>query len=279
VYEGIRHLDAVFLGIIQGLTEFLPVSSSGHLAILQNLLGYDRPELLFDVALHLGTLLSVCIYFRSDLLNMFQEASEFVTGIFGGEAGLKDIKSRPAAHLMMMVLIGTIPTGLIGIMFRSQLEGLFASVTMTGIALIFTGSFLLISRYIGESEKNTDMVTLFSAICVGTAQGIAIIPGISRSGITIICGLLCGLSRDLSARFSFILSIPAIIAAMLLQLYSEKLTWTVLLPLLVGFVSSALIGLMALRILMNMVRKGKLFFFSPYCWALGLLAVCLGIMR
>jgi undecaprenyl-diphosphatase len=150
---------------------------------------------------------------------------------------------------------------------------------MVGLALLCTGFILLISRYIPESEKRKDRVMLLASLCIGASQGVALVPGISRSGITIVCGLLCGLSRDLSARFSFLLSIPAIIGAMVLQLHSETLTGTIFPPLLAGFISSALIGLIALKILMSMVRKGRLFFFSPYCWALGLLAVCIGSVR
>lgn len=273
-----NNFDTILLGIIQGLAEFLPISSSGHLVLFQKLLGFREPELLLDVVLHLGTLFSVCIYFRSDLKDMLKETWEFCRDLCKREKRFRDIDDKPSAALTLMVVIGTIPTCFIGLAFQSQLERLFGSITMVGFALLTTGFILLISKYIPENGKRKDKIILFAALCIGAAQGFAIVPGISRSGTTIVCGMILGLRRELAARFSFLLSIPAIIGAMMVQLYANELTGVILLPLVSGFLSAAIVGLIALKIVMDVVKKGKLFFFSPYCWAIGLMAIGIGYM-
>ncbi len=255
-------LETIILGIVQGLTEFLPISSSGHLVIFQNLLGFSEPELLLDSALHLGTLVAVCIYFRSDLRKMVFEAWKF------------DFR-KSNESLLLWVIVGTVPTGLIGLIFRSPLESLFGSINMTGTMLIVTGIIIAVTKLIPEEYGKRTSLGMVIALAVGSAQGLAIIPGISRSGATIVCGLLCGLDRDLAARFSFLLSLPAIAGALILQLDSAALERVGLAPLLCGFVCSAVVGLLALRILMGMVRRGRLYYFAPYCWAIGLIIVFL----
>ena len=263
--------QTILLGIIQGLTEFLPISSSGHLVIFQNLLGFKEPELLLDTALHLGTLLAVCIYFRSDLANMLMGTWEFV--FRSGTSTAQGKKHRSHAALTWWVLVGTVPTGLIGIFFRHPLENLFGSVSLVAVMLLITGAVVGVTKFLpGRAGKGRPLGYL-SSLAIGTAQGLAIIPGISRSGTTIACGLSLGLEREMAGRFSFLLSIPAILGAVVLQLKDGNLTGVGLFPLLCGFVSSALVGLLALKILMGMVRKGHLFYFTPYCWALGLLVL------
>jgi undecaprenyl-diphosphatase len=268
-----QNLDAVILGVIQGLAEFLPISSSGHLVLFQKLLGFNEPELLLDLVLHFGTLSAVCIYFSPDLKEMFGETWIFLTDLCKGQASLNDMRSRPSVDMVLMVLAGTLPTAVIGLAFRSSLENMFASTTIVGVALIMTGFILLATLFLSKNEEKKNRVMLFSALCIGVVQGIALVPGISRSGITIVCGMLCGLKWDLAARFSFLLAIPAILGAVVLQLHSETLAVLEYRPLLVGFVSSALIGLLALKVLMGLVKKGRLFLFAPYCWAVGLLAI------
>ncbi len=269
----INPITSIFLGIIQGLTEFLPISSSGHLVLFQNLLGFKEPELLLDVSLHLGTLLAVCLYFHSDLKYMLMETWKFTLDLYHGRKSLKHINESPHASLALWVLVGTFPTSLIGIAFRSSLENFFGSMTVVGTMLVFMGFILAITKLMPKDYQGRNEVRLLSALAVGTAQGIALIPGISRSGTTIVCGIMCGLSRDLAARFSFLLSIPAVIGALVLLLSSEGWDNVALLPLVTGFISSAFVGLIALKILMGMVRKGHLFYFAPYCWALGLFIV------
>lgn len=250
----------ILLGIVQGLTEFLPVSSSGHLVLFQNLLGMSEPELLLDISLHLGTLLAICLYFRSDLRKMGADLLRF------------DFET-PHARLVLWVLVGSIPTGIIGVVFKTPLERVFGSLTMVGVMLVATGFIVGCSRLIPKDYGTRTQVGLLAALAVGTAQGLAIMPGISRSGATIVCALLCRLDRELAARFSFLLSIPAILGALLLHLNQSALQKVGLVPLFVGFGTSTLVGILALKFLMGMVRKGHLYYFAPYCWALGLVIV------
>lgn len=270
-------VDTILLGIMQGLTEFLPISSSGHLTLLQNLLGFKEPQLLLDVVLHFGTLFSICFYFRSDLKNMLTESINFTKKFTSGQLGIKDVSNYPHAAISLMVLVGTLPTILIGLTFRSWVEKLFGSIVPVGFALLVTGLILLISKYIPDDKKGRDSIFLFAALCIGTVQGLALIPGISRSGTTIVCGMLLGLDRELAARFSFLLSIPAIIGAVVLNLITFPVLELSFIPLTAGFIFAAGIGFVALKILMGVVKKGRLYFFSPYCWIVGLLAVFVGL--
>ncbi|MBW2206171.1 MAG: undecaprenyl-diphosphate phosphatase [Deltaproteobacteria bacterium] len=262
---------AILLGIIQGLTEFLPISSSGHLVVFQNLLGYSEPELLFDSALHMGTLVAVCLYFRKDLELMFRDSWGFIIRWSKREVGFQQIKETPHVGLTLAVIVGTLPTAVIGILFRSSIERLFGSVSFAALMLLCTGGILASSKWISPGKTRGKAPGLPGALLVGTAQGIAILPGISRSGTTIVCGMALGLSREMAARFSFLLSIPAIMGALTLQMSTEGLDSVGLLPLFMGFATSALVGLFALKLLMAMVRKGRLFYFAPYCFLVGLL--------
>lgn len=266
-------LSSLILGVVQGLTEFLPISSSGHLVVFQNLLGFSEPEILFDVSLHLGTLLAVFIFFRVDLKEMILETWNLLTGCFMKNSPLSSIKEKPHAVLTAWVIVGTIPTVLIGLIFKDPLEALFGKVHWVGVMLILTGLIIGITRILNPGYTKRKDVGFLTAIAVGTAQGLAIIPGISRSGSTIVCGMLCGMDRELAARFSFLLSIPAIIGAMVLQLMSHDLGAINPLPMLTGFLSAAVTGFIALKILMKMVRKGNLSLFAPYCWAIGLVVI------
>lgn len=271
-----KSIETIFLGIIQGLTEFLPVSSSGHLVIFQNLIGLKEPELLLACSLHLGTLLAVCLYFRSDVGLMVREVWQVLTQTLKArrrsgstDSGVSLEKRHDS--LVWWVLIGSIPTGIIGLVFKAPLENLFGSVTTVGVMLIVTGIIVGLTRLMPEGYGTRTRIGLIVALAVGTAQGLAIIPGISRSGATIVCGLLFGLDRELAGRFSFLLAIPAIIAALAVQINIEALTRVGFVPLLFGFLTSALVGLLALKLLMDMVKKGHLHYFAPYCWAVGLL--------
>ena len=261
------------MGVVQGLTEFLPISSSGHLVLFQSLLGFSKPQLMYDIILHLGTLLAVCIFFRFDLIEMIRETWNFSVAISHGQEKLRSIDKRPYVMLTLWVITATIPTAVIGLAFRSPLEALFSDVDRVGVMMICTGLILAVTMFISTAYSRRRDVGLLTALVVGVAQGLAIIPGISRSGITIVCGMVCGMERELSARFSFLLSIPAIIGAVVLQLSFEGLSRSDIIPLSLGFLSSAIIGFFALKILMGVVRKGRLFYFAPYCWALGLLII------
>jgi undecaprenyl-diphosphatase len=271
-------VTGILLGIIQGLTEFLPISSSGHLVVFQNIFGLQEPELLFDSVLHLGTLLAVCVYFRSDLRQMFTVTFKYLVDCARGRKRLKEIRNVPHASLALWVLVGTIPTAVIGLLFRPSLERLFGSVSWVGVMLIFTGLMLAVTRMIPGDYTRRSWIGLLAALAVGTAQGLALIPGISRSGATIVCGMLFMLKRDLAARYSFLLSIPAIIGAIVLQLGVESGQSVGFLSLISGLIAATIVGLFALKILMGMVRKGNLYYFSPYCWALGLFILAVQVL-
>ncbi len=265
-----NYFETLLLGVIQGLTEFLPVSSSGHLVIFENLLGFKEPEILLDASLHLGTLLAVCIYFRSDLGKMIQGLWAWVRPSKDSPGGLNE-----HAYLAVMVVLGSIPTALIGFIFKDPLEKLFGSVTTVGVMLLVTGIITGVTKFIPEDHAKWDQVKVGMALAIGTVQGFAIIPGISRSGATIVCALLLGLHRETAGRFSFLLSIPAIIGAVGLHLESDAVARVGLLPLTLGFTSSAIVGFFALMLLMGIVKKGHFYYFAPYCLAVGAMTIIL----
>ncbi len=245
--------DAVFLGIIQGLTEFLPISSSGHLVIFQKLLGFQQQQLLFDCALHVGTLLAVVIYFSKDIKRIFKS--------------VLSKKENTDSFLLKDIITGSIPTAIIGFLFKDYFERAFSSALIAGIMLCVTGLFVGATKFIPEGSKKR--VGLIRSVLIGIAQGIAIIPGISRSGATIVCGLMCKIDRELAFKFSFLLSIPAISGAFILEAVKINQIKNVI-PLSLGTISSAIVGLIALRFLNNLIKKGNLYYFSPYCFAIGI---------
>ena len=266
--------QTIFLGIIQGLTEFLPISSSGHLVIFQHLIGLNNPELLLDISLHVGTLLAVLIFFRADIKMMIYESRGFVKKLFQKEKkSSSETQQFPHAMLIAWIIMGTIPTAFIGILFSSFFQKMFGSPFFVGFMLIVTGAMLGASRFIPDHSTKKGHVGLMVSIAVGIAQGAAIIPGISRSGATIVCGLFFGLNRELAGRFSFLLSIPAIIGATIYRFNMKEITEIGLMPFFVGIFVSFLVGLIALKITMNMVRKGNLFYFAPYCLLAGIIAI------
>jgi len=249
-------LKALILGLVQGLTEFLPISSSGHLVIFNYLLGVESESIAFEVAVHLGTLLAVIIYFREDLL---QVIVDFFRGGDGRRVG-------------WMLIAASVPTGIIGLTFQKPLEALFNSPRSVGIGLLITAVVLLFAEKYRQGNRSLGKVRLQDALLIGTLQGMAIIPGISRSGSTISAGLFAGLGRDAAARFSFLLAIPAILAAGALHAKDfVALPQEMLLPSLIGVATSAISGYLAIGILMAVLRKGKLYGFSAYTAVVGLL--------
>jgi len=266
--------QTIFLGVIQGLTEFLPISSSGHLVIFQHLIGLKNPELLLDISLHVGTLLAVLIFFRADIKMMIYESIGLVGNLFQKQnKSSSKTQQSPHAALIVWIITGTIPTVIIGIFFSSFVQKMFGSPFFVGFMLTVTGVFLGASRLIPVHFTKKSHVGLMISIAVGITQGAAIIPGISRSGATIVCGLFCGLDRELAGRFSFLLSIPAIIGATIFKFDMTKISEIGFMPFFAGIGISFLVGLIALKITMNMVKKGNLYYFSPYCLLAGIVAI------
>lgn len=251
--------------MVQGLTEFLPISSSGHLVFFQFLFGLEKSQLFFDVMLHLGTLFAVLIYLRTDI-------SKIVQGVLLTLMGKE--KGNPNWKLFLLIILATIPTGLIGIIFRDWFETLFFKPRVVGIMLLITGLVLWLTHYTKKTGKTIKKMGWMDSILIGMAQGLAIIPGISRSGATISTGLFCGLEREFSGKFSFLLSIPAVLGATLLEFRKVESSSEVWIGL-VGMATAFCVGLVALKFLMKIIRKGKLFIFSYYCWGMGILMIIL----
>lgn len=252
-------IKVIILGLIQGLTEFLPISSSGHLVIVQTLFGIETEQLTLDVFLHFGTVIPILIIFRKDIRDIL-------------------LFKKEKRRLSLLILIGIIPTGLIGILFEDFIIKLFSSVLIVGYMLLITGFLLYLAERLGKASRDLDEMKGYNAIIVGVAQGFAAIPGISRSGSTIVASLLQGLDRDAAARYSFLIAIPVILGAGLLQLKDALivgltgLTWELIIA---GTISAAVSGYLAIKYLLHVLRSGSLLVFSYYCWALGLIIILL----
>jgi undecaprenyl-diphosphatase len=250
----VGYLEAVILGLIQGLTEFLPVSSSGHLIVARRLFGIEEPMLAFDIILHLGSLVAVFIVFWETIFGLIK---------------------KPFQNMTYMIIIATIPAVIVGLFFQDQIEVLFAGGTFLALCFIITGLLLLYSDSVRNNDKSDDDMRLPDALFIGCVQAIAIAPGISRSGSTIAAGLHRGFSRETAARFSFLLSIPAILGAALLMIIeisgsSESYLWILpdLGPIIFGFLTAMLSGYLAIRFMLDLIKKCKLRYFSIYLFAL-----------
>jgi len=256
--------QAAILGVVQGLTEFLPISSSGHLVLGQRLLGFTEPALMFDIAVHVGSLVAVVAVFWRDLWRILRGL--FIWG--------EDADARQGRRLLMLVIAGSIPTALLGLFLKDIFESMFTSLLTVGLALLVTGWLLMATAMVRRGKRGLSKMGVGRALIVGLAQGMAITPGISRSGATISIALLLGIDRRLAAHYSFVLSIPAILGALLLQLHDMGApTASQTAPMIVGLVAAALSGYVALRILLRVVQAGHLHWFAPYCFAVGLAAL------
>jgi undecaprenyl-diphosphatase len=241
-------IDAFILGVLQGFTEFLPISSSGHLVIGQQLLGLELPGNVFEVVVHVGTLLSVLVVFWKDIWRLLSTLTEKQTQVY-----------------LLTLIVGTLPAVIGGLSFKTTLEGLFDNVTYVALALFVTGVILISTRWISHREGE---LSLGRGFMVGVAQMVAIIPGISRSGVTISMGLFLGVSAEEVARFSFLLAVPAIAGAGLLtwlDLSQQTISPIPIPALFTGFVSSFLMGWIALKWLLGMLASGRFYWFGVYC--------------
>ncbi|MCS7197129.1 MAG: undecaprenyl-diphosphatase UppP [Candidatus Bipolaricaulota bacterium] len=261
-------LPFILLGILQGLTEFLPISSSGHLALAEQLLGVRTPGIVFEIFVHFGTLLSVVWVFRERILRI-------VLAPVGGGTELR---------LLGILIVGSIPTGVLGLALDSVAEAAFVRSWAVGLGLLITAGVLtLVERRDSIQAKSLDQLSWRDALWIGLAQGIAVLPGISRSGSTIAMGLLCGLRRQDAAEFSFLLFIPAILGATLLKLAEALSEPTVHSALWGGYLAGTAVallsGVIAIRFLMKYLRERSLTPFAIYCALLGLLAVLWSIAR
>ncbi len=256
---------AVLLGLLQGLTEFLPISSSGHLVLAQSLVpGFSQPGVLFDVALHLGTLVAVCVYFWQDLRAMF-------LSLFSAEHE-GAVASR---RLLWLLIVGSVPTAAIGVLFRKQFEAMFHDVSGAGVWFIITGILLFLTDKVSTPGRGLAAMGLFDAFVIGIAQGLSIIPALSRSGATIAAGVFLGLERTLLVHYSFLLSIPAIAGAFVLEMVAHRHHMSQGFDPLaygLGTLAAGIVGYWSIAVLLNMTRSRRLSVFAYYCWAVGGLA-------
>ncbi len=259
----------ILLGILQGVTEFLPISSSGHLVVAQNLLGLREPEILFDVALHIGTLTAVVVVFRREVADILKSLVFASKGLKEGRSPGSLIKESPELRLLVMILLATLVTGLMGLFAKDAVHSLFSSVKSVGGMLAATGIILALTAFFSRGAKHEAGPA--AALLVGLGQGLAIAPGLSRSGTTIAVGLFLGLERDLAARFSFLISIPAILGALALMIGEAGSSAFSPFEMVMGALFAAVSGYLALKLLLRVVHRGRLHLFSPYCLALGLL--------
>ena len=267
--------EGVILGIVQGLTEFLPVSSSGHLVLGQLFFGYEHSQLIFDISVHMGTLLAVVLVYFRDLAAMASAFIRFLPTLFRGGPVREQIRSDRDLAMGLVILLGSIPTAMIGLALKKIEHILFSSSLVVSLALLVTGTVLWLSRhyYHTDADRNS-RVSAGKALAVGLVQGLAVIPGISRSGSTIAAGMFLGLDRATAARFSFLLSVPAVAGAELIGIKDmletgAHLDMVTFWATLAAFIS----GTAALKVLIRLVHAGRFHLFAPYCWTLGALVL------
>lgn len=266
---------AVVLGIVQGVAEFLPISSSGHLSLLQHFFSLEEPDALYNILLHFATLVAVCVVYRQDIVEMVVEFFRGIAGLLGkGDQG----RGNPpeGRRLVLLVILGTLPLFLV-LPFDDMVEGMGANPTFVALMLMLTGCILFLSDHYGGGKKTARTATVKDSLLVGLAQGLATIPGLSRSGATISAGMALGFERNFAVRYSFLLSLPAVLGATLLKVVKVVKAGafdTELLPMyLTGMVIAGVVGYFAISLVKLLASKGKFGRFAYYCWAVGAIAL------
>jgi len=264
--------EAAILGLVQGLSEFLPISSSGHLALLEYFFGIEgESALTFAVMLHAGTLISVfAVYFR-DIAALFYELAMVVKDLFTGKG--PGINANPTRKLGFLIITATVPTAIIAMLFKDAFEAMYRMLFVIGAGFLITGTILVIAERIGANRNTTAKMKFRSAFFVGICQGIAICPGISRSGTTIFGSLVCGLTRGEAVKFAFLISIPAILGSAALEApnaFKAGMDAAMAAPVLIGMAVAAVSGFIAIKTMIKVVSNKKLFGFSVYTWGLGI---------
>ena len=274
---------SLFLGLVQGIAEFLPISSSGHLSILQNLFKMDYSQdshLLFEMLLHLGTLISICVVYRAEIKTMVSDGVEFIR-MRNDSNQDEPVTLKPPGRALLLVLIGTLPM-LIALIFMGFVERLFYSTAFVGCALLVTGGLLFVSdRYIDRGNKTEKTMTIVDALIIGLAQAVATLPGLSRSGTTIAVGLSRGLNGNFAVRFSLLLSIPAVLGGTVVSLFKairSKADFSLFPIYLAGFIVAAIVGFFAIQLIRRLISKGGFSKFAFYCWGVGALALILSLV-
>lgn len=274
-------IQAIILGIVQGATEFIPISSSAHLVLVPWALGWNSPGLLFDTMLHWGTLTAVLVYFWRDWVAIIK--GFFVSTVRRGPWST-DPNGRLAdssSQLAWAVILGTLPAVVLGFLFNDFIESLFTSILAVGVFLLVTAAILFAAERMGRPQRPLEKITFTDALLIGLAQAAAMAPGISRSGATLAGGLARGLTRDSAARFSFLLGTPTILGAGLLQLVdvlkaeTAAPAWSSVVP---GAIAAAIVGYLCIHFLLSYLRRGKLYVFAAYCAVLGLVVILVSLI-
>ena len=274
-----NYLFSIAMGFLQGVAEFLPISSSGHLTLFQYFFSPEQnPEeldMLFTILLHFGTLISVCVYYWRDVVDMIREFFLGLADLFsrrGGHTG----RPPEARRLVLMIIVATLPLFAV-LLVKDAVDAAFSNVTFVSAALIATGFLLFFSDRMARGRKNARSATMVDALLVGCAQAVGTLPGISRAGITISAGMLRGFDRTFAVRFSFLMSLPAVLGANILEVADAVQTGgvdTSRLPMyLVGMVVSGVVGYFAIRLVNLLANKGKFGAFAYYCWAVGIVSL------
>lgn len=273
--------SAILLGIVQGVAEFLPISSSGHLAILQNLFALSAGEdhLFFDVLLHLGTLISICVCYWGDIVAMVREVFIVLRG--GRRADGTPVQGNlGAARLFMMIVVGTLPLFLV-LPINDKVEELYYITPFIGVALLLTGCMLFVSDKMTPGKRTEKNMRFRDALVIGLCQCVATLPGLSRSGTTITAGIATGLDRNFAMKYSFLLSLPAVLGANLLSfikaLGEESIELSMVPAYLVGLLAAMLSGIAAISLMKLIAKKSKFGWFAYYCWGAGLLTIVLSL--
>jgi undecaprenyl-diphosphatase len=275
-------VQALILGIVQGATEFIPISSSGHLVLVPWLLNWPEPGLVFDTIVHWGTLVAVLAIFWHDIVALARAwASSLVERNPSGRASGRSL-DQTEARLAWLIIVGTLPAALIGFVWEDFFESLFGSPGGVAALLLVTGAILALSERLGKRQRSMSELNWLDSVLIGLAQSLAIAPGISRSGATIAMGLLRGVKREAAARFSFLLATPIIFGAGLLQLVEllQAGTGGVQLPsLIIGFLAAAISGYLCIRFLLAYLQQGRLYVFAAYCWLAGTVSLAISLME
>ncbi len=268
-------IQAIILGIVQGLTEFIPISSSGHLVIIRDVLDWEDPGLFFDVILHLGTLVAILVYFRKEWMRLIRMIPDLIKS-FSNKAALP-----PEEFLLSKIVVGIIPAVIMGFLFEGILEKYFRNLFMVATWMIIIGIIFIFAESIAKLHKRFTEITIIDSLIIGAVQVFALIPGISRSGITISVGLLRGIRRSVAAKFSFMMGAPLMFGAGLFEFIKflqkgtiEEGAWF----FIAGFVAAIVVSYFAVRFLIGFLKKHSLFVFSYYLFAIGIVLIIWGII-
>lgn len=270
-------LSSMILGLVQGVSEFLPISSSGHLSLFQHFfnLATSDGSLFFDVLLHLGTLIAIFVYYWKDIVKLVESLIHLIQCVFSKKERQKVKRLAPAERMVLMIIVATLPLFVI-LPIKDLVEGLYGNTIFVGCALLATGVILFLSDRMARGKKGPKSATLLDALLVGVGQAVAVVPGLSRSGTTISAGMLRGFSRRFAVRFSFLMSIPAVLGANILTIgdaAQQGIDTSMLPAYIVGTIVAAVSGYFAIRLVNLLANKGKFGNFAYYCWGIGAAAV------